>query len=196
MWYNGREQTISLQLKATHNDSVIDSFKIVLHSSYYNTTFIKQFKNGIQPETDYEVLMWSSNNLGSSDVIKLTVNTKAFKFFVSPGTIFLNGDQAIANFNATDDKITHLSLQCCLELTGYCSVYDYYYDANGTAGQLTYDNLPSGDVNIFDFTVYGGYTYNGGNYYLTMVRGVRVSRKENTKGEFDAILWAPYLHGV
>src|SRR6218665_1831945 len=113
--------------------------KKVIDSSHSTTT---EFQNGIQPETDYEVLLWSTNNLGSSDTVKLRVKTpKIFKLFVSSETISLNGNQAIVNFSATEDKIRRLYVQYCLELTGDCNSYDYY-NINSTEGQITCDNLP------------------------------------------------------
>ena len=59
------------------------------------------------------------------------------------------------NFSATEDKIARLYMTCCLELTGYCNSYNYY-NISSTAGQAKCDNIPSGDVYVFDFVVYGG----------------------------------------
>lgn len=185
-WFNGYQQSTFVQLKTLYNDSVVDSKSALEISTCYNSSTTTEFQNGIQPETDYEVLLWSTNNLGSSDTVKLRVKTpKIFKLFVSSETISLNGNQAIVNFSATEDKIRRLYVQYCLELTGDCNSYDYY-NVNSTEGQITCDNLPPGDVFVFDFKVYGGYP-NIATYYLTMVKGVRVSRNEDAEGEFYAV---------
>ena len=186
MWSNGRQQTTSLQLKILYNDTVVESSNTFLGSFCYNSTYITQFTNGTQPETDYEVLVWSTNSLGSSDVIRLPVKTtKIVKFFVSPETISLNGNQAIINFRSTEAKIERLDVTCCLETTGSC-YRNYYYNVNSMAGQITFDYMPSADVYVFDFIVNGG-DFNIAVYFLTMVKGVRVSRNKDDKGEYDAI---------
>lgn len=164
-------------------------FNYFCKSDFLQFYFYLQFRNGIEPETDYEVRVWSINNIGSSDIVKLPVKTpKIFEFVVSSVTISPDGCQAIVKFSATEDKLPRLYVTCCLELTGSCNNYNYYI-VSSTAGQVTCDNIPPGVVYVFDFMVYGGLNPRGNTYYLAMEKGVRVSRNGEADGEFHAIMF-------
>jgi len=186
MWSNGSPQQIFLQLKSLSNNNEVDILYPIVYDDCYNSSNYAYFKNGIQPETDYEVSVWSTNDLGSSNTVKLTVKTpKIFKLEFSPKTITFNGNQAIINFTASEGQISSLSIQCCLEVTGTCD-YTAYAKVDDTDRQVTCANLPTGDLYVFSLTAFGR-NRQGSYYYLGIAR-VTLSRTEviEPEGEFQA----------
>lgn len=189
MWFNGSPQQIFLQLKSLSNNSVIDILHYTVSDDCYNSSNYAYFNNGIQPETDYEVNVWSTNALGSSNAVKLAVKTpKIFKLECSPKTISFNKNQAIINFSATEGQLTVLYVECCLEFTGICD-HNVYYNLDDTVRQVTYSNFPMGNAYLCDLYAYGGNRHGNSPYtYLGAVKGVRLSRMEivEPEGEFQA----------
>ena len=176
MWFNGAQQTVFSQLTDVATNTEVETQTISLATNCYNSVYSTLFQSDIHPETDYEVVIWSVNTYGSSDVANLAVRTpRRIIFNVAPADISIMESQATINFRITDSTkaVLWLNVSCCVEFSTQCS--NKSYTIGNTDNQIVFDILPNGDEYVFDFIVYDsdGYTY---IYTLAIVKGIRVSR--------------------
>ena len=170
MWDNGREQYFILQLNDLGRSSLVEQinrtrmsyyaavyrgfpyYSYSYNDYYYNYTYVANFTTNINPDTDYEVLLWAQNDQGRSDTIRIPVRTPARpKFTVSIDSISIAGNQSFIGFSVDNGIATYLVVQCYeLTLMKYAE-RSFPLDNSLRRVNMT---IPSGSNHQFIFRLY------------------------------------------
>ena len=122
--------------------------------NYFNYTFVVNLTTGVYPDTDYEVLLWSVNELGSSSAVRLLASTPArskIKLVVSQDSISIFGDTAVINLSVEGGTTANLSIQC-YELHSMKLVQSTFNLT--TATRQVNMTVPVGTIYRFNFQLY------------------------------------------
>ena len=83
--------------------------------NYFNYTYVVTLTTGVYPDTDYEVRLWSVNELGSSSAVHLLASTPArskIKLVVSQDSISILGDTSVISLFIEGGTTANLTIQC------------------------------------------------------------------------------------
>ena len=177
MWsnFNNRIQYVYTQLRDPKSNVTLGNQSIGVSGTCYNSTSYFTFNSNIQPETNYEAIVWSTNEIGTSDVVTISLRSaKVFRFIISSDSIKLNGTTATVNYRIESGNFSRFQVNYCYELTGTCNGSPSF-SGSSNIGQVTFSigSLPNGTEYVFDFYLYIG-TVN--SVLFGLVKGIRVYR--------------------
>ena len=152
MWDNGAPQTCHLQLKTVEQTPTLLN-AIYTSDPGYNQTGFGKFAQNIQPNTDYEVSLWSENELGSSNRTHFNLKTpdKA-QLLVNEKSININGNETVIGFSVTNRNSTMLTVECCESSIPECVSFDF--TIKQAVDRVELKGIPVGTVYDFSFYLY------------------------------------------
>ena len=170
MWDNGREQYFILQLNDLGRSSLLEQINLTRNSYYnavyrgfpyynyssndyyYNYTYVANFTTNINPDTDYEVVLWAQNDHGQSEIIRIPIRTPVRpKFTVLTESISIVGNQSFIDFSVDNGIATSLIVQCYeLTLMKYAEI-NFPLDNSSRRVNMT---ISSGSNHQFIFRLY------------------------------------------
>ena len=152
MWDNGEPQTFHVQLETDEQTPILLDV-IYTEDPGYNQTGSGKFSQNIHPDTDYEVSLWSENDLGSSNRTYFDLKTpdKAH-LLVNEKSININGNETMIGFSITNGNSTMLTIECCETSIPECASFDF--TISHTVDRVKLEGIPVGTVYDFSFYLY------------------------------------------
>lgn len=175
--------TVNLRNIAKNTDVQTLKTPIFSNPNCYNSLFTTVFQ--VDPNTDYEGTVWSTNVYGQSSVTSLRLKTPSKpSFSVTCGDISVTDSTAVVKVTTSAVNVW-LNVSCCAEETGQCVIQSF--TLLSTENQILLSQLPEGENYVFDFVLFD--VFFSQTYVLSIVKGLRMSRTSgcNTTGEWLAL---------